>query len=74
MSTIIEFIKDIGNLIATLLKFALKFVEDIVYIIKLLGDVVLALPDYIGFLPSAVGSMFMLCIGVVVVYKIAGRD
>lgn len=74
MSDVIKFLKDIGNLIATLVKFAIKMIEDLVYIIKLLGEVVESIPDLIGFLPSAFGSMFMICIAIVIIYKVVGRD
>ena len=73
MSTIINFIKDIAELLFTIGKMAIKFVEDIIYMIKLLAETVLNLPQYLGFLPASVLSAFMAAMSIVVVYKVLGR-
>ena len=73
MSTIINFLKSIGDMIITLVSFVIKFIEDILYMIKLLGETVLAIPELIGFLPSAVVSAFMAALSIVIIYKVLGR-
>jgi len=73
MSTIINFLKSIGDMIITLVGFVIKFIEDILYMIKLLGETILAIPEMIGFLPSAVVSAFMAALSIVVIYKVLGR-
>ena len=74
MDAIIKFFKGIADAVSAALSFLIGFIEDIVYVIKLTGQFVLCIPDYLGFLPSAVLSIVIVIFGVVVIYKVLGRE
>lgn len=74
MSTIINILKSIGDFFATVAEFVVKLFQDLVYIVKLLGETVAKLPDLLGFLPSSVLAILVLALAVVVIYKVLGRE
>ena len=74
MSGIFEAIKSFFTFIISSVQFAIKLIKDLIYVVKMLGLTVAKIPTYLGFLPTVVISMFALCLSVVIVYKVLGRD
>lgn len=74
LSGIFDVIKGIGEFISNVVGFILDFIKDIVYIITLLGETIISIPDYFGWLPTAVASLILALFAIAVVYKITGRE
>lgn len=74
MSAIVEFFTNIFDVIKSIVDFIITFFEDIVYIVKSLGEFAIKVPSMLGFLPTAVVSILLVGITVVIVYKVVGRD
>lgn len=75
MGEVVRIIKEVFNILVTLIEFILKLVYDLVKVIALLGETVVNLPEYFGyFYPSVFVSLFVSIISLVVVYKILGRE
>lgn len=74
MQTLIDFFKSFTDIVSSLVDFVIGLFEDLVYMIKLLGQVVLNIPVYFSWLPAEVLALVVVLIGVVVVYKILGRE
>lgn len=69
-----EVLTNIANFFSTLWDFIINLFEEIVYIIGILGSVIVNIPSYFTWLPASVLALIVLAIGIVVVYKIAGRE
>lgn len=69
-----DILSSIGNAIATLINFIVKFFEDLVYLIKITGQIFINLPNYLGWLPPAMTTTLLGIFGVVIIYKILGRE
>lgn len=67
-------LNNIVNFFSTLWDFIIHIFEEIVYIVKLLATVVINIPSYFTWLPASVIALIVLAIGIVVIYKIAGRE
>ena len=74
MNAILEFLKGIGNAIIAVIDFVMGLFEDLVYMIKLLGQVVLNIPSYFAWLPGELLALIIVIISIVVIYKILGRE
>lgn len=74
MQTLIDFFKSFTDIVSSLVDFVIGLFEDLVYMIKLLGQVVLNIPVYFSWLPGEVLALIVVLIGIVVVYKILGRE
>lgn len=74
MQAIVNVLTDIGNFFTKIVGFAVQLIEDLVYAVELLGQVLIKMPDYLIFFPSGISSLIIIGIGVVVVYKVLGRD
>lgn len=74
MQALLQFIKGIGNTIVAVVDFVIGLFQDLIYMIKLLGQVVLNIPAYFSWLPGELLAILVLIIGIVVVYKILGRE
>lgn len=66
--------KSIVDAITTAINFVVDFISDIVYIIELVGKTVLEIPSYFGWLPTAAVGILVTIFGIVVIYKITGRE
>lgn len=71
ISSILE---NIANFFSTVWQFIITVFEEIVYIIKLLATVVINIPSYFTWLPPAALALVLVLIGIVVIYKIMGRE
>lgn len=67
-------LKEIAEGIINAIKFVIKLVSDIIYAVELVGESVLKIPDYLSFLPAAFVTVLVVIFGIVVVYKIIGRE
>ena len=67
-------LKDIFNCIIMLVDFVISFVQDIVYLIGLTADFVAKIPSLFSWLPSEALSLIIIAFGIVVVYKVLGRE
>lgn len=74
MGAIFDLLKSIGEAILTGFDFLKQFSEDIVYVIKLTAEFVLDIPEYFSWLPTPILSVIVTAFGVVVIYKIIGRE
>lgn len=73
----IEFIKNaisaISSFFTTVWNIITGLIDDIIYIVKLLGNLVTQIPSLFSWLPAPVLALVILAIGLVVVYKVLGR-
>lgn len=74
MSAIIDFFTGIADLLTGAIDFLIGFIADIVYIVQLTGKAITAIPSFFMWLPSPVVAMLLTIFGVVVIYKILGRE
>lgn len=74
MDAIIGFFSGIGDLLVSAIEFLISFVGDIVYIAKLTGKAVTAIPGLFGLLPAPCVAVLGSIFAVVVIYKILGRE
>lgn len=74
MQALLQFFKGIGNTIVSVVDFVIGLFQDLIYMIKLLGQVVLNIPAYFSWLPGELLVILVLIVGIVVVYKILGRE
>lgn len=74
MEALIKFISGISDAIKAIIDFVIGLFEDLVYMIKLLGQVVINIPNYFSWLPAPVLALIVLLISIVVIYKILGRE
>ena len=74
MGEIVAFLKSIVDAITTAINFVVDFISDIVYIIEIVGKTVMEIPSYFGWLPTAAVTLIVTIFGIVVIYKITGRE
>lgn len=74
MQAIINIFTSLFDIIKTVVHFVVQFFQDIVYIIKTLGQFIIKAPLLFGFLPPAVLAIFIVGISVIIIYKVVGRD
>lgn len=67
IQTIVQFIEGLWT-------FLTQLFEDVVNLVTMLKDWLLALPDLLGFLPSSLVLLVMTGFGIVVLYKVLGRE
>lgn len=74
MSAIIDFLVGLGEVIGSLISFVFGVIQDLLYVITLIGSLVVKIPDMIGWLPSACITLVVTAFSIVVIYKILGRE
>lgn len=74
MDGIINFLSGIGDAIVAVIDFVISFFKDLIYMIQLLGKFLAQIPYYFSWLPGELLAIVVLIFGVVVVYKILGRE
>lgn len=74
MSSIISFFQSIGDGIKAAISFLVDLVSDLVYTVKLITSMVAELPSLLSWLPAGLLTLLFTLFGVVVIYKIIGRD
>lgn len=74
MQAIAEFLKAIGDAILGVYDFVISLFQDLVFMVRMLGDIGQALPVYFSWLPSSVLSALILVFTLVILYKFLGRE
>lgn len=69
-----DFLQGIWDAIITVIEFVVDFIKDIIYVVQLVGETVLKIPEYIGWLPSYFTATVLVIFAIVVIYKILGRE
>lgn len=67
-------IQSIVDFFSMVIDFVITLVSDIGKMAVALGETIVKLPTYLGFLPSSIIAVFLTIFGIVVVYKILGRE
>lgn len=74
MQNLINIFTSLFDIIKGIVDFIIGFFQDIVFIVKTLGQFIIKAPLMFGFLPPAVLAIFLVGITVVIIYKVVGRD
>lgn len=74
LETIKNFFLGMANVITSLIEFVVNMVEDLVYVVKLCTTFVAKIPNLFGWLPVECVVLIVALFGVVVAYKILGRE
>lgn len=74
LETIANYIQTIGEFFSSVVDFVIDFVNDLLYVITLVGDTVASIPELINWLPAEIIALFVGIFAIVVIYKIIGRE
>lgn len=74
MADVLEFLKGIGNAITSVIDFVISFFSDLAYVVQVVTQTVISIPSYFSWLPSAAVAIIVTIFGIVVIYKIMGRE
>lgn len=74
MDAIYQFFVGLGDAIIAIFDFAISFFQDLIYIVTVTGQVLLQIPSYFSIFPSEMVTILVTIFGVVVIYKIMGRE
>lgn len=74
MAGLVNIITGIFDVIKSIVDFVISFFEDIVFVVKSLGQFLAKAGTMFSFLPPAVLAIFIVGLSVVVIYKVVGRD
>lgn len=74
MDAIIGFFSGVADMFVGAYDFLIGILRDLVYIVRLTGKAVQAIPRLFSFLPPACVALLVTIFGVVVIYKILGRE
>jgi hypothetical protein len=74
MQAILDFFTNIWTVVNQLISFVIGLVEDLVYVVRLTGQFVANIPTYFSWLPPAALAILVSIFGIVVIYKIIGRE
>ena len=74
LESIKNFFISFADIVTSVVDFFIGFVEDIVFIVKLLGSFVAKIPRLFSWLPTECVAILTVLFGVVVIYKVMGRE
>lgn len=74
LETIKDFFVSLADIVTGLIDFVIGFIEDLVYVVQLTGEFVLKIPSYFVWLPDVCVTLIVTIFGVVVIYKVLGRE
>lgn len=74
MKAVIETLKGIAQAITSAIDFLFGLIEDLFYMVKLLGQFILDIHNYLSWLPAGITAIFLTIFSIVVIYKIIGRE
>jgi len=74
LASIKEYIVSIGEFFSSIFDFVIGIFEDIAYVVKLTAEFVVKIPDYFSWLPPELVALIVTIFGVVVIYKVLGRE
>lgn len=73
MQAIIDFFTGLADFFTSIVDFIVGFFQDLIYVIGLLGQFVLQIPSYFGWLPATALALLGTIFGVVVIYMVLNR-
>ena len=74
LKSIFNAIKTISKSLTKIIEIVFDFVEDLLWLVDQLAEITLGLPQYIGWLPSLAITTITSIIGIVVIFRVLGRD
>lgn len=74
MEDLLDMIEGFFDMVGSVVEFVIDWIQDILYIAELLGTLISNLPSIFGWMPVPVYSMIASIFGVIVIYKILGRE
>lgn len=74
LNSIFDAVSKIIEFLNTLWDFVLEFLNNTFNVIKLVGETVVSIPSYFSWLPAEIIAVLVALFGVVMIYKILGRD
>lgn len=74
LSFISDVLSSIANFFVSVWNFIINLIEDIVYVVKLAGEVIGEIPSFFTWMPPSVLALLVALLGIVVVYKVINRD
>lgn len=74
LDAIFKAIQDVVSFINSAWLFLKNAWDEIVQLVTMLKDFLVSIPQLVGFLPASIASLIILGFGVVVLYKIMGRE
>ena len=74
LSTIKQFFTGFADIVTAVVDFFIGFVQDIVFVVKLTGSFVAKIPYFFSWLPAPALAIIVTLFGVVVIYKVLGRE
>lgn len=74
LESIKQFFIGFVDIVTAVVDFFIGFVQDIVFVVKLTASFVAKIPQLFAWLPGGVVSILVIIFGVVVVYKVLGRE
>lgn len=74
MDALFGILEGIGRFALSIGSFVISFFQDVVYLIFTTGRLLVELPGYIFWMPSYFRTYLLFIFGIVVLYKIMGRE
>lgn len=74
MSAIIDFFTGFADIISSIIDFVVGFFEDLIFVIKTLGEFLIHIPSYFSWLPGPAVALIVTTFSIVVIYMILGRQ
>lgn len=69
-----QFLQTIADFFVAIFDIVMSLIRDIIEMIKMLGQFLTKIPDLFQWLPSAAVGMIVTIFGIVVIYKVLGRE
>lgn len=74
LKNIFNAVKNVIKTITMLVDFLIQMIKDILYVIQITAEALGQIPEYIGWLPTVAISALVTLFGIVIVYKVLGRE
>lgn len=74
MQAILDFFQSVGEILTGVIDFFIDFIQDVVFAVEVTGRVLANIPNYFTWLPVPLVALLVTIFGIVVIYKIAGRE
>lgn len=74
LKELIDIVKSFFTTIGKLIDFIFGMIEDLIYVIKLLGEVTVELPNFFSWLPPEILAIILSIVAIIVIYKVIGRE
>lgn len=74
MSTLIQFISGIGDVVFAAFEFLSSLIKDTLYVAQLAAQAVASVPDYLSFFPQEILALIVVLFTLVIIYLILGRQ